>query len=302
MTRQEMNAACKKLYEGKHYFTKNGKREFVVTEYRFYGDVDITFIPSGLKKNTKMGNILVGLPDPFEKSIVFFDTPQHEYEGCVYKNSLGQPYKIIKYQDYNHVTVKFLDDTGYEFTTTLQNVKKGEIKNPYSKNKLGGYLGEGNYCSNEFSNIYNIWHCILVRILDPELYNRNRQYTTNAYENCGICNEWMCYNTFADWYYNETKDLNYNVPYNIDKDILYYKYKYNTNGCKYYSDKTCIIVPHDINVSFITFSDEDKRSELNDEKYNRFLDKVYMYYNMNAMSEKTKDLILESINANLQNK
>ena len=77
-------------YQGKHFFTKDGKQEFVITDARTYGDVDIEFIGSGIKKNTKVGNIKIGLPNPFFAKAgsrngycpVAFDTPNHQYEGC----------------------------------------------------------------------------------------------------------------------------------------------------------------------------------------------------------------------------
>ena len=54
--------------------------------------------------------------------------------------------KIIEYVNSDNVTIKFLDEHGFEKNTTYSNFKNGCIKNPYDKIIFGvGYLGEGKY-------------------------------------------------------------------------------------------------------------------------------------------------------------
>ena len=64
--------------------------------------------------------------------------------------------KIIEYVNSDNVTIKFLDEHGFEKNTTYSNFKNGCIKNPYDKIIFGvGYLGEGKY-SAYHKRIYSV--------------------------------------------------------------------------------------------------------------------------------------------------
>ena len=66
--------------------------------------------------------------------------------GEIRKNKFGTDMKIIEYVNSDNVTIKFLDEHGFEKNTTYSNFKNGCIKNPYDKIIFGvGYLGEGKY-------------------------------------------------------------------------------------------------------------------------------------------------------------
>lgn len=59
-----------------------------------------------------------------------------------------------------------------------------------------------------------------------------------SYIDCTVCEEWLSFQNFADWYYN-----NYVEGWFLDKDIL-------CKGNKVYSPDTCCFVPHLINSQF----------------------------------------------------
>lgn len=63
-----------------------------------------------------------------------------------------------------------------------------------------------------------------------------------AYKNITICEEWYNYQMFAYWYDNYISQLNPNIEYQIDKDILQMDIKN-----KIYSPNTCCLVPKQIN-------------------------------------------------------
>ena len=66
------------------------------------------------------------------------------YKDCVGKvcKSLNSGnFKVLKYNDSANVVIQFLK-TGYETSVTLGNIRKGEVKDPYSPSVFGvGILG-----------------------------------------------------------------------------------------------------------------------------------------------------------------
>ena len=157
-------------------------------------------------------------------------------------NHRGTPMQIIRYGDWNDIDIEFLDDFHYiKEHQTYSNFKSGSIKNPYDRNVYGiGYLGEGNHVikiGTDKSQPYKAWHELIARC-----YAEKKKDTFPAYYNiCTVCDEWLCYNTFADWYMENQYKVNERL--HLDKDILY-------AGNKIYSPKTCLLVPQRINMLF----------------------------------------------------
>lgn len=251
-------------YQDKHFFTKDGKEEFVITDARTYGDVDITFINSGLKKNTKVGNIKVGLTNPFTNAGVYgkpgpvaFDSYEQQYQNCIYPTNSGDYIKILKYICYDTVEYQFLDEIGYKGVTTIQNIKKGQVRNPFRRSAYGGYLGVGQYNNDNYKWLHTIWYTMITRVTGQRRKYKeqsNSYCNVKSYENLAFDPEWFCYNTFAEWYmgifnYINTKDY----LYNIDKDLLYPYYSQFTGGRKCYSKYTCIIMPKSLNVEIANY-------------------------------------------------
>ena len=79
---------------------------------------------------------------------------------------------------------------------------------------------------------------MLRRCYDPKWYEKH-----STYEKCEVCEEWLNFQIFAEWYEKNY----YEIPgkrMELDKDIL-------IKNNKIYSPKTCIIVPNDINTLFV---------------------------------------------------
>ena len=238
---------CKEEYEGKHFFTKNGLREFVIVEFRSASDVTIEYIESGHRTTSIMQHIKRGLKDPFEKSCVYFDDKQKQYGGAYFRTNQGYVVQVLQYNGVSDILIRFVD-SGYTTSVTAQNLKNGEIRNPFHPNKFGGYIGVGEFNGDEYEWLYRRWNNMLIRANDPQYYSKYHGYSTDAYENVLIAPEWLNYNTFAYWYMDQVSRLNPNYSYDLDKDLLYPFYKDKTpDGKKCYSPFTCVLIPHELN-------------------------------------------------------
>ena len=162
-------------------------------------------------------------------------------------NNFGTLMKIVEYKDARDITVEFQDEYKEKFHTTYQHFKKGEVKNPYDKNVFGaGYIGVGKYKvigkNKKPTSAYATWADMIKRCYDAYYINKNPTYI-----DCYVCNEWLNFQNFAEWYYKNIYNCN-NERMHLDKDIL-------IKGNKIYSPETCIIVPQRIN-SLFTKSDK----------------------------------------------
>lgn len=77
---------------------------------------------------------------------------------------------------------------------------------------------------------YNKWKSMLERCYIPSVQSKHPTYI-----GCSVCDEWLTFSNFLDWF-NE----HYVEGYVIDKDIL-------IKGNKVYSPQTCCFVPPEIN-------------------------------------------------------
>jgi hypothetical protein len=90
---------------------------------------------------------------------------------------------------------------------------------------------------------YEAWRGMLKRCLDDGYLQREP-----TYKGCIVSQEWTYYNAFYNWVLsqeNYNKWKNGDKKWAIDKDII-------AKGNKTYSDKTCFLVPQNINSLFTT--------------------------------------------------
>ena len=156
-------------------------------------------------------------------------------------NTFGSEMVIIEYRNGKDIDVYFPEYNWTVVNTRYEHFKKGNIKCPYERRVCGvGYLGEGKYKSRENSKhtrVYQTWVNMLQRCYD-EKYHKKRP----TYKGCEVCEEWLCFQNFAEWFYNNYYEVE-GEKMCLDKDILF---KHN----KIYSPKTCIFVPNRINSLF----------------------------------------------------
>ena len=151
----------------------------------------------------------------------------------------------------------------------MQNIRKGEVKNPFARNAVGGFMGIDNlYCGDEFAWLNNIWYSMLVRATGKRREYKltaNTYLNAEAYNNVALDPKWFCYADFANWYMGYLSKLNCsdNVDYQIDKDLLYPYYSQFTRGRKCYSPFTCTLLPKSINVGIANFNSGKFMDNLN---------------------------------------
>lgn len=163
--------------------------------------------------------------------------------GEVDKNRFGTEMKIVEYYGYEDVIVEFQDEHHYRLHTTYTNFKRHQALNPYDKSVFGvGYLGEGNYStgtSKKRSQEHRVWRCMLERCYSEKYKEDNKAY----YGIATVCDEWKCFQKFAEWYNNNKYEVDGRL--HLDKDILFPENKI-------YSPETCLLVPQRINMLFMT--------------------------------------------------
>lgn len=156
-------------------------------------------------------------------------------------NKYGTPAIIINYIKYNDIVVEFQDEYKYQYHSSMQTFKNGELKNPYDKRLSGiGYIGVGKYCSKENGKVtdsFQTWQSMIKRCYFEKQLLRDR-----VYFDCIVCDEWHNFQNFAKWYEENIYECN-GEEMNLDKDIL-------IKGNRIYSPNTCVFVPKYINCLF----------------------------------------------------
>lgn len=163
--------------------------------------------------------------------------------GEIEKNRFGTEMKIVEYYRHEDITVEFQDEHHYRLHTTYVNFKRHQALNPYDKSVFGvGYLGEGNYStgtSKKRSQEHRVWRCMLERCYSEKYKEENKAY----YGITTVCDEWKCFQKFAEWYNINKYDVDGRL--HLDKDILFPENKI-------YSPETCLLVPQRINMLFMS--------------------------------------------------
>lgn len=149
--------------------------------------------------------------------------------------------KIISARIKSDMTIQFLDDFGYiKEHVSYQAFKKGQIRNPYDKTVYGvGYLGAGKHktwYNGKFTKEYNSWSDMLSRCYADE------KGQPTYYNICTVCNDWLNFQVFCDWYDENAYPVNERL--HLDKDILY-------PGNTIYAPDKCLLVPQRINMLFV---------------------------------------------------
>ena len=160
------------------------------------------------------------------------------YLGETRKNNKGSIMKIIKANNVDDIYVEFQDDHRYVRQTTYGNFKNGCVSNPFYPTVCGiGYKGVGRFYTNHNCPEYVSWKDMLERCYSEKDKNEHQSYFGIS----KVCNEWLNYQAYADWYEKNKYDINERL--HLDKDILF-------PGNKIYSPYHCLLVPQRINMLF----------------------------------------------------
>lgn len=174
------------------------------------------------------------------KSGRFGTQRMNERLGLTNYNAQGLLMTIINYNGKRDIDVQF--ENGFIAKhRRYDEFEKGQIKNLLFPSVYGiGYVGVGNHKISKNGKLtlaYQKWSKMLSRCYSKTEIERYPTYTP-----CTVCEEWYNFQNFAEWF----AENYYKIPNEImclDKDILF---KRN----KLYSDKTCCIVPDNINILF----------------------------------------------------
>lgn len=159
--------------------------------------------------------------------------------GETKKNNFGSLMIIIEYKGIYDINVYFPEYNWIGYHRNYSGFVNGQIKCPYEPRLYNkGYLGEGEYNAKDHKKCYNTWMHMLSRC-----YSDIFQAKRPTYKGCTVCDEWLNYQVFAKWYYENYYELENEIT-NLDKDILF-------KGNKVYSPNTCVFAPQCINSLFI---------------------------------------------------
>ena len=161
--------------------------------------------------------------------------------GSIRESRSYGKYKVVKFINHSKILVEFIS-TGYKKYCGSKEVITGGIKDPYYPSVHGvGYLGEGPYSAKytrkgklHNSPAYEVWNSKLKNCYGTT--NRSHIYTDVEF-----CEEWLCFQNFAKWFYEQVKI--YGKGGSVDKDLLFL-------GNREYSPHTCVYVPPAVNSLF----------------------------------------------------
>ena len=283
MNEYDLNQVDKRRKElSNKIFTNKQGYQYIVTEYKNHRNVTINFVNTNIYFITNYTTVIAGnVMFPYIDGSLWFESAKMMYDGKIFTSKYGDTFKIINYINTDNIYIQAIDND-YIMKTRLSNILSGTIKSyPFKKNKYNGYIGVNKYSSSDFNWLKNIWGSMLRRV--------NCEKT---YENVSVCEEWLYYGNFADWYMGYLSSLNKSIQYEIDKDILSDYY----NVPKVYSPKTCCLVPSEINVAYISnrriFNSEDSYIEYKDQKKLLLTNLATKYYNIGCITDQIYKILI----------
>ena len=164
----------------------------------------------------------------------------NEKLGQTVMQNCGELAFIVEYVSSKDITVQF-KATGELVKTRYGDFVKGNVKSHFTATVFGVGIKGLEPAKDENGNVldtYRCWQNMLQRC-----YSAKYQEKHQTYKGCYVCNEWLYYPNFKNWYDNNYYEIN-NKTAHLDKDIL-------VKNNKVYSPATCIFVPDFINKLFV---------------------------------------------------
>lgn len=157
-------------------------------------------------------------------------------------NNFGSEMIIIRHRNYHDIDVYFPKYDWISKGRDYGDFKNKKISCPYERRTFGvGFIGEGEYeitKNGKTTKCYDTRHSMLRRCYSEK---EHKKYPT--YINCKVCDEWLNFQNFAKWYYENYYEIE-GQRTTLDKDIVH-------KGNKTYSPENCVFVPNNINALFV---------------------------------------------------
>lgn len=203
-----------------------------IIRYRKASDIDVMFEDKTIVNNRSYYSFIDGkISNPNYIS--------NRLGEIVFYNNCNQKCKIINYRGAIDIDIQFEDGTIIR-NAEYSNFKRQSYRNPNCPimgSKYGYLIGQGMYSTINSVEIKTAHKGMFERCYDDKALKKHPTYF-----GCRICEEWLNFQLFAEWFSNN-KWTNEEKLY-VDKDIL-------IKGNKLYSPETCILVPSKINKLFI---------------------------------------------------
>lgn len=194
-------------------------------------DADVRFVDSGYKAKAELGQIRRGTVKDWSNSL-------RERIGEVLPTTMYGDVTILEWKDSYNVKIVF-NNTGTIAWHPAGNICKGKVMDYMAPIASGvGFIGYGEYTPVKNPKAYKHWIHMLKRCNSDDYEHRN-------YFDVTVCDEWLCFQNFAEW---AEKQFGFtNESWQLDKDIL-------ISGNRQYRPEACCFVPARIN-SLIIRSD-----------------------------------------------
>lgn len=164
-----------------------------------------------------------------------------KYEGKVFSSKSYGEFRVIEYINNTKILIEFTE-TCYRKFSRIKEVTSGAVKDPYRPRICGvGYVGEGVYPMTYYRKgkkyhtpAYEVWSSKI-----KNCYGNTKM--SHVYQDVTFCQEWLCFQVFAKWFYEQVRI--YGKGGFVDKDLLFL-------GNKIYSPETCVYIPPAVNSLF----------------------------------------------------
>ena len=173
-----------------------------------------------------------------------------------HSNNYGD-FEIIKYDDFNNVTIQFVESGSIQ-NATMNAIKNGNVKDRSKPSVYGvGYLGKDSRTRNELGVVlkeYSLWKRMLERC-----YDKKNVETRKSYVGCEVSDNFKSFEYFSSWC---KKQIGFNQDWDLDKDLL-------GSENKIYSEDVCVFLPKIINLTIATRGATESKTLIGVEKRGR---------------------------------
>ena len=163
--------------------------------------------------------------------------PIKQKVGDKYTTKFNGIVEVVHIENSQKIWVQFLD-TGYIRTCRASSLKSGNVKDPYRKLDIAGFVGEGKFSWSTHKNIYQAWRNMLRRCYDP----KSERYSCYGGRGVTVCESWHNFQNFCSWWISELKVIPAQLHHQLEIDKDYLKQSSSS-----YNPESCKLIPKELN-------------------------------------------------------